>query len=121
MEHVLRDRLVDLTNVNAAIVADALWNKLNRDSSYDLTIKRNDKTWVRASAFSMMSDISFLSRKQIQRCLRLLKEQRIVKREQFLKGEYDHAYWYSFTTLGIQIMKGERSTCQEKGHCCKCG
>ena len=109
MEHVLRNSVVVMTNVNTAVVADVLWNRLKGGRSYDLKIKRNGITWVRTSAFSMIPEIPFLSRKQIQRCLRLFKEKRIVKREQFLKKEYDHAYWYSFTPLGVRLMKEEET------------
>ncbi len=88
--------------INAAIVADYLWHLIETD---DIVECREDGIWVRCPMWQIRCHRPVLTRHQIERALRILREHNVIRSDQPEKKKFDHANWYRFTASGIELME----------------
>ena len=89
--------------INAAIIAEYLWDKVNSNNYNVNKFIRDNRVWYRCSAVTITGIFPFLSRHQVEDAILILREQGILKKECFNENKFDHTSWYSFTEKGIYI------------------
>ena len=91
--------------VNAAIVADYLWELMEKHRYSGKSVYQYGKVWVRCSQPMITSEIKFLTIDMVKGAIKALLDGNIIRKYQFNKTRFDHTSWYSFTEYGEKIVK----------------
>ena len=94
--------------INAALVADYLWN-LKQDHRFrGKSVYHHGKVWVRCSQPMITSDIRYLTIDMVKGAVKSLIEHNILRRECFNEDKFDHTNWYTFTEYGESLVRKGR-------------
>ena len=91
--------------MNAAIIAEYLWEQLNEQHDHGDTVYRYEHYWVRCSHLMMTGEYPFLSIHMAKNAIMMLRKKNIIKKARSNKSRFDHTNWYTFTDYGIKLMK----------------
>ena len=92
--------------LNAAVVADFLWERVKTDEDYRVEYGRE---WTRVSQKMMSADIPCLTVDMIANAVKRLKDKGYIKVSRFNDSKFDHTNWYAFTDYGLEAMLKEEA------------
>lgn len=87
--------------LNAAVVADYLWQSFAEDEP----IIREGKHWIRRSKLMMSLELSFFTEEMIKGALNRLIKDRVIQKGNFNESRFDRTLWYTFTPFGRKLME----------------
>ena len=90
--------------VNAAIIADHLWEELALQAMQKEAIERHGRYWCRGSYQMMTVYHPYLSIHMIRNAVEALQKNNIIRKGCFNENRFDHTNWYAFTEYGEQMM-----------------
>lgn len=90
--------------VNAAIIADHLWEELALQAMQKEAIERHGRYWCRCSYQMMTVDHPYLSIHMVRDAVEALQKNNIIRKGCFNENRFDHTNWYTFTEYGEQMM-----------------
>jgi len=100
-----RNDIAAKCGVNAAIVAQMLWDRLIDEAGTEKALERHGCFWSRCSARMMTAELPFLSIHMAKDAVGLLRENGYIRKGCFNDNRFDHTNWYSFTEYGVRIME----------------
>ena len=104
---LFRENVADCYGVNAAIVAQFLWDSLNfRYDNKRLRMFNGDK-WCRCSIRMITAYYPFLTYSMVKTALHLLIRKSVLKKGCFNENRFDKTNWYTFTEFGRYMMSRE--------------
>lgn len=101
-----KSKVADVAGVNAAVVAQFLWDNTCFDESDDNAIYENGRFWCRFSRIKMAANFSFLSEDQVDTAVWKLINAKIIKMGRHNESPFDKTCAYSFTEYGAFLMEG---------------
>lgn len=102
---VFRVNVARLCGLNAAIIAEYLYQLYNNEACGDPEMYRHGDFWVRKSALMMTGEFPFLSIDMVKDAVKVLKEKNIIRKGCFNENKFDHTSWYTFTDFGMKVME----------------
>ena len=104
---LLQENVAVCYGVNAAIVAQFLWDSLNfRHDNKRLRMFNGDK-WCRCSILMITAYYPFLTYSMVKTALHLLIRKSVLKKGCFNENRFDKTNWYTFTEFGRYMMSRE--------------
>ena len=100
-----KPEMAEKFGVNAAIVAQLIWEKITEEGGGRHVHIKGYKLWFRCSQLLMSGYLGCMSKDQVRRAVRILVENSILKKDCLNEDRFDHTNWYSFTQYGEQLMK----------------
>lgn len=100
-----KPEMAERFGVNAAIVAQLIWDKMSGDGRKRHVHIKGYKVWFRCSQLLMSGYLGCMSKDQVRRAIKILVENSILKKDCLNEDRFDHTNWYSFTPYGEQLMK----------------
>jgi len=100
-----RSNIARLCGLNAAIIAEYLWQLYLNEACGDPEMYRHDKFWVRKSALMMTGEFPFLSIDMVKDAVKILREKNIIRKGCFNENRFDRTNWYTFTEYGEKVME----------------
>ena len=91
--------------VNAAIIADHLWEQLETQKEKEQALYRHEQYWCRCSHLMMTGEFPFLSLHMAKDAVKVLRKKNIIRKGCFNDNKFDHTNWYTFTDYGEKLMK----------------
>lgn len=104
MQHSFDVEIAKEYGLKGAILLNNLWfwiekNKANEVHYYDGTY------WTYNSVKAFNKLFPYLSERQINNTLKILKDKGIIQTGNYNKSAYDRTMWYAFTKMGVSIMQ----------------
>lgn len=104
MQHNFDVEIAKEYGLKEAILLNHLWfwiekNKANEVHYYDGTY------WTYNSVKAFNKLFPYLSERQINNTLKILKNKGIIQTGNYNKSAYDRTMWYAFTKMGVSIMQ----------------
>lgn len=97
MDHIINNALATRLGINAALVADFLWEETeNRFSP--------EHTWFRFSHKMFTVEFPYISERTIRRTMKRLTDKGILKKCEHNASAFDRTLSYKFTDFGESIM-----------------
>ena len=96
--------------INAAIIADYLWEQLRNGPDDGKMSIQYDRVWVRCSQIMMTGEFPFMSKHMVKDAVDLLIEKSILIKDHFNDSRFDRTNWYAFTNYGAKLMKEGEAT-----------
>lgn len=93
--------------VNAAIVAQFLWDNLDPQSNSGRLRFFSDEKWCRCSILMIGAHYPFLTRSMVENALNVLVRSYVLKKGCFNENRFDKTNWYAFTEFGQYLMRKE--------------
>lgn len=100
-----KPEMAEKFGVNAAIVAQLIWEKISEEGGGRHVHIKGYKVWFRCSQLLMSGYLGCMSKDQVRRAIKILVENSILKKDCLNEDRFDHTNWYSFTPYGEQLMK----------------
>ena len=100
-----RKNIALFCGVNAAIVAEYLWNQLDEQYKAPGRTFKYEHYWVRSSQLMMTGEYPFMTVHMVKDAINLLIEKNILRKGHFNNSRFDRTNWYTFTDYGIKLMK----------------
>ncbi len=100
-ERTFNMNIASVCGLREAVIADLI-RELQLTS--DETTCRHGKYWAKCSQKMMTVSLPFLSEDMIQRSVRKLVDNGIIKVGVFSDDKFDHTYWYTFTAYGEKLL-----------------
>ena len=105
-----RKNIAFFCGINAAVVAEYLWEQLNEQHKTQSTTFKYEHYWVRCSQLMMTGEFPFMSKHMVKDAVDLLIEKNILRKDHFNDSRFDRTNWYSFTNYGVKLMKEGEAT-----------
>ena len=100
-----KPEMAEKFGVNAAIVAQLIWEKISEKGGGRHVHIKGYKLWFRCSQLLMSGYLGCMSKDQVRRAIKILVENSILRKDCLNEDRFDHTTWYSFTPYGEQLMK----------------
>lgn len=100
-----RNNIAVYCGVNAAIIAEHLWELINDVHKHEMLECRFNHFWVRCSHLMMTGEYPFMSIHMAKRAVKILRKKNIIKKADFNISKFDHTSWYTFTDYGKKLME----------------
>lgn len=91
--------------VNAAVIAEFLWDHLKDDGDGDGVLERHGRCWYRCSARMMTGEFPYLSIHMAKDAVNVLARKGYIRKGCFNDNRFDHTNWYAFTDYGKKMME----------------
>ncbi len=88
--------------INAALIAGYISKVLSKTN-----IAIDGVPWVGITQKCLTGIFPFMGEKAVRNAVRRLKRANIIHTKQFMKNNFNHTYFYTFTSYGNTILKGE--------------
>ena len=102
---LLRKNIALYCNINAAIIAGYLWERLETQHKTPDTTFKYEHYWTRCSQLMMTGEYPFMTIHMVKDAIDLLIKKHIIKKAHFNNSRFDRTNWYAFTDYGIKLMK----------------
>ena len=100
----IRRNIALTCGVNAAIIADHLWEELAWQTMQNKAVERHGYYWCRCSYQMMTVEHPYLSIHMVRDAVEVLQRNNIIRKGCFNENKFDHTNWYTFTEYGEQMM-----------------
>jgi len=112
MFHALNTNIAQRYGVNAALVAQYIWEEIGKNEFADRDSYAG-KTWMRSSQMMFTAVLPYLSKNMVRRALERLMRQGVIIRGEFSESCFDRTSWYAFTQFGRLLMQeSEDENCE---------
>lgn len=91
--------------IHAAIVAQFIWDNLRLGSYDGKEYVFNGEKWCRCSILMMTGFFPFMTKPMIRDAIKILLENRVLKKGCFNQNRFDKTNWYCFTEYGRHLME----------------
>lgn len=103
MVHFFRSNIAQKYGVNAAVLADFIWDCIEEKSARQPQLHEG-KIWFRCSVQMLTGFFPFLSYDEIRYALKQLVKGRVLIKGRFNESRFDRTNWYAFTGFGQFLM-----------------
>ena len=100
-----RGNVAGQCGMNAAVVAEYLWQLLADEVAGEEPFYRHDHYWCRASALAITGECPYLSLHMVKDAIKVLKKKSYIRKGCFNDNRFDHTNWYAFTDYGKKMME----------------
>jgi hypothetical protein len=104
MNHSLKPSVAQKVGINAALVAQALFEAIQEDTWWADLKKTEDNIWARASYPEIAAAMECMTKSMVATATLKLIKAGYFKRSKLCANKFDHAYWYSLTQAGLTTM-----------------
>jgi hypothetical protein len=104
MNHSLNPSVAQKVGINAALVAQALYEAIKEETWWATFKETNDNIWARASYPEIAAAMECMTKSMVTTATGKLVKAGYFKRAKLYKHKFDHAYWYSLTQAGLTTM-----------------
>lgn len=104
MYHTLNISLARRLGVNAALLAQYIWNEVCKKEFAGRDYFEG-KYWMRSSQMMFTAVMPYLSKHMVRRALECLMKQGVIVRGKHSDSPFDHTSWYAFTQFGALLMR----------------
>lgn len=112
MFHALSTNIAQRYGVNAALVAQYIWEEIGQNEFAD-RYSYEGKSWMRLSQMMFTAVLPYLSKNMVRRALERLMKQGVIIRREFSESRFDRTSWYAFTQFGRLLMQeSEDDNCE---------
>ena len=94
--------------VNAALIADYLWDLRHDHQHRGKSVYHHGKVWVRCSQPMITSEIRYLTIDMVKGAVKELVDKNILRKACFNEDRFDRTNWYTFTEYGEKLVKRGR-------------
>lgn len=103
MVHCFHSDIAKKYGVNAAVLADFIWDCIEEKSIRQPQIYEG-KVWFRCSVQMLTGFFPYLSYDEIRFALKRLIKGRVLTKGRFNESRFDRTNWYAFTEFGQFLM-----------------
>lgn len=103
MVHFFHSNIAQKYGVNAAVLADFIWDCIEEKSTRQPQLHEG-KVWFRCSVQMLTGFFPFLSYDEIRYALKQLVKVRVLTKGRFNESRFDRTNWYAFTEFGEFLM-----------------
>lgn len=112
MFHAISTNIAQRYGVNAALVAQYIWEEIGKNEFAD-RYSYEGKTWMRSSQMMFTAVLPYLSKNMVRRALERLMRKGVIIRGEFSNSRFDRTSWYAFTQFGRLLMQeSEDENCE---------
>ena len=104
MYHTLNTSLARRFGVNAALLAQYIWNEVCKNEFAGRGFFEG-RYWMRSSQMMFTAVMPYLSKHMARRALERLMKQGVITRSEYSDSPFDHTSWYAFTQFGALLMR----------------
>jgi len=104
MFHILNTGIAGRYGVNAALVAQYIWEQVSENELADRH-QYEGRIWMRSSQMMFTAVMPYLSKHAVRRALERLMEKGVIIRSEFGANKFDRTSWYAFTQFGRLLMQ----------------
>lgn len=99
-----RNAIAVKCGINAAIVAEILWDFQRCDFRKGKTVYRYGNRWCRCSQPMITAICPCLTIHKAKGAIKTLLKMGVIRKERFNEDKFDHTNWYAFTEYGTRLM-----------------
>lgn len=99
-----RTNIAAACGINAAVVAEILWDQLNEQIADGMSEEHYGYDWCRCSYVMVRVISAFLSEHRVKDAVNMLIKKNIIRKDHFNGSKFDRTNWYAFTEYGVRMM-----------------
>ena len=112
MFHALSANIAQRYGVNAALVAQYIWEEIGKNEFAD-RYSYEGKSWMYSNQMMFTAVLPYLSKNMVRRALERLMKHGVIIRGEFSESRFDRTSWYAFTQFGRLLMQeSEDENCE---------
>ncbi len=100
-----RNNMAVYCGINAAIIAEYLWEQLDKQDEHENILYKYGRNWYRCSHLMMTGEFPFMSIHMAKDAIMTLRKMNIIRKGSFNTSRFDRTNWYTFTDYGAKLMK----------------